>query len=114
MTGMRQPTDMYPIHHVPATRPFIWLARGWDDLMHHSAPSLAYGVMCTGFVATVHTLGGDRRVQWLAAIVVLSHPMLNHTRSAIMRWLKSFKILMKSSNSCAATSVASGDDRPFV
>ncbi len=47
--------------------------------------SLAYGVMCTGFVATVHTLGGDRRVQWLAAIVVLSHPILNHTRSAIMR-----------------------------
>ena len=47
--------------------------------------SLAYAVMCTGFVATVHTLGGDRRVQWLAAIVILSHPMLNHTRSAIMR-----------------------------
>lgn len=47
--------------------------------------SLAYGALCTGFVATVHTLGGDRRVQWLAAVVVLSHPMLNHTRSAIMR-----------------------------
>lgn len=47
--------------------------------------SLAYAVMCTGFVATVHTLGGDRRVQWLAAALVLSHPMLNHTRSAIMR-----------------------------
>mgnify|MGYP001826526353 CR=1 FL=1 len=47
--------------------------------------TLSYGLMCTGFVATVHTLGGDRRVQWLAALVVLSHPMLNHTRSAIMR-----------------------------
>lgn len=47
--------------------------------------SLAYAFLCTGFVATVHALGGDRRVQWLAAALVLSHPLLNHTRSAIMR-----------------------------
>lgn len=47
--------------------------------------SLAYAVMCTGFVATVHTLGGDRRVQWLAAALVLSHPLMNSARSSIMR-----------------------------
>jgi len=37
--------DMYPIHRVPATRPFIWLAEGWDGLMHHKAASLAYGAL---------------------------------------------------------------------
>lgn len=47
--------------------------------------TLAYAVMCVGFVATIHTLGGDRRVQLIAALVVLSHPLLNHTRSSIMR-----------------------------
>ena len=47
--------------------------------------TLSYALMCTGFVATVHTLGGDRRVQILAAVVVLSHPMLNNNRSSIMR-----------------------------
>jgi len=47
--------------------------------------SLAYAAMCTGFVATVRTLGGDGHVQLMAAIVVLSHPLLNHTRSSIMR-----------------------------
>ncbi len=47
--------------------------------------SLAYALMCSAFVATVHTLGGDRRVQLIAAIVIISHPMLNHSRSSIMR-----------------------------
>lgn len=47
--------------------------------------TLSYALLCTGFVATVHTLGGDRRVQLIAAIVVMSHPLLNHTRSSIMR-----------------------------
>lgn len=47
--------------------------------------SLYYAVFCVAFVACVQTLGGDRRVQWLAAIVALSHPMLNDHRSSIMR-----------------------------
>lgn len=37
--------DIYPIHRVPATRPFIWLAEGWDSLMHHKAASLTYGAL---------------------------------------------------------------------
>lgn len=37
--------DMYPIHRVPATRPFIWLAAGWDSLMHSPGASLAYGAL---------------------------------------------------------------------
>ena len=47
--------------------------------------SLFYALMCTAFVATVHTLGGDRRVQLIAAAVILFHPMLNEDRSSIMR-----------------------------
>jgi hypothetical protein len=47
--------------------------------------SLFYALLCAGFVATVHTLGGDRRTQLLAAIVILSHPVLNEHRSSIMR-----------------------------
>ncbi|AQA17252.1 hypothetical protein BST95_02455 [Halioglobus japonicus] len=47
--------------------------------------TLAYAVLCTGFVAVIHVLGGDRRIQLLGAIVVLSHPLLNHLRSSIMR-----------------------------
>ncbi|QFU74215.1 hypothetical protein EY643_00335 [Halioglobus maricola] len=47
--------------------------------------TLFYAVLCTGFVAVIHVLGGDRRVQLIGAVVVLSHPMLNHLRSSIMR-----------------------------
>ena len=47
--------------------------------------SLSYAALCVGFVATVRTLGGDRTVQIIAAVVILSHPWLNHTRTAIMR-----------------------------
>lgn len=47
--------------------------------------SLFYALFCVAFVATVSTLGGDRRVQLLAVIVVLSHPTLNDQRSSILR-----------------------------
>ena len=47
--------------------------------------SLFYALLCVSFVATVGTLGGDRRVQLFAAMVILSHPMINDHRSSIMR-----------------------------
>ena len=47
--------------------------------------SLSYAALCTVFVATVRTLGGNRTVQIIAAVVILSHPWLNHIRSSIMR-----------------------------
>lgn len=47
--------------------------------------SLFYVILCLAFVATVRTLGGDRSIVLIAAIVILSHPWLNHTRSSIMR-----------------------------
>jgi hypothetical protein len=47
--------------------------------------TLFYGLLATSFVATIRVMGGDHRVQLLAAIVILSHPMLNTARSDIMR-----------------------------
>ncbi|MCP5166159.1 MAG: hypothetical protein H6989_02135 [Pseudomonadales bacterium] len=47
--------------------------------------SLFYALFCVTFVAAVSALGGDRRVQLLAVIVVLSHPTLNDQRSSILR-----------------------------
>ncbi|TDG15843.1 hypothetical protein E2F43_06355 [Seongchinamella unica] len=47
--------------------------------------TLAYAFLCTGFVACVRILGGNHSVQIIAAVVVLSHPLLNHLRSSIMR-----------------------------
>jgi len=47
--------------------------------------SLFYALLATSFVATVRLIGGDRRVQILAAIIILSHPKLNTSRASIMR-----------------------------
>ena len=44
-----------------------------------------YGLLATGFVATVRTLGGDLRVQMLAAVLIISHPVLNDWRANIFR-----------------------------
>lgn len=44
-----------------------------------------YVVLCVAFVDTVRVLGGKRSVQLIAAIVILSHPWINHTRASIMR-----------------------------
>lgn len=45
MNTTQHSVDSYPVRHVPPSRPFIWLREGWDDLMHHRAASLAYGVL---------------------------------------------------------------------
>jgi uncharacterized membrane protein len=45
MASLLHPIETYPVHHVPATRPFLWLRDGWDDFMHHRSASLAYGAI---------------------------------------------------------------------
>jgi hypothetical protein len=40
---------------------------------------------CVAFVALARDLGGDRRLQWLAAAVVLAHPWLNQSRALVVR-----------------------------
>jgi hypothetical protein len=44
-----------------------------------------YAVLSVSFVSIVQLLGGDRRVQLFAAIIILSHPMIAYSRDAIMR-----------------------------
>lgn len=43
MATVHHPSDLFPVHSIPITRPFIWLGRAWDDLRHSPAASLAYG-----------------------------------------------------------------------
>ncbi len=42
-----QHTPSYPTRHVPITRPFVWLMKAWDDVLHHRGASLAYGLLVT-------------------------------------------------------------------
>ncbi|MEP5566219.1 MAG: hypothetical protein ABJN62_00165 [Halioglobus sp.] len=58
--------------------------------------TVAYAALCVSFVATVRLLGGNRTVQIIAAVVVLSHPMLNQHRSSIMRDPAYWALLMLS------------------
>lgn len=55
-------------HQVPLTRPFIWLAQGWDDLLHHRGASLAYGALASGLGALI--LAYDRNPVYVASAVV--------------------------------------------
>jgi uncharacterized membrane protein len=41
----RDESLMYAVHRVPASRAFVWLSRGLDDLLRHPLASLAYGAM---------------------------------------------------------------------
>ncbi|TDG11906.1 DUF2189 domain-containing protein [Seongchinamella unica] len=67
MSAAQNSLDIYPIHRVPATRPFIWLAAGWDSMMHSLGPSLAYGAL----VALLGTmiLGYQEHPLYIAAAV---------------------------------------------
>ena len=43
----------FRIHAVPASRPFVWIARGWEDLQRHRAASLAYGLLVAALGALI-------------------------------------------------------------
>jgi uncharacterized membrane protein len=43
----------FSIRGVPLSRPFIWLGRGWDDLLHHRGASLAYGWLVSALGALI-------------------------------------------------------------
>jgi hypothetical protein len=47
--------------------------------------AISYVLLVTGFITLVKVLGGDTRVQWLAAAVILVHPSLNGYRDYIVR-----------------------------
>jgi uncharacterized membrane protein len=53
------------VRSVPITRPFIWLARGWEDLCSHPAASLAYGAIVAAIGVAV--LGLTHHPYFIAA-----------------------------------------------
>ena len=57
--------DLYSVHPVPVTRPFIWLSEGWDDLLYHRGASLAYGLLVAVLGALI--LAYDRHPFFIAA-----------------------------------------------
>lgn len=67
MAAIHESVNMYPVHRVPATRPFIWLAEGWDSLMHHKAASLAYGAIVALLGSVI--LAYDRHPLYIAAAI---------------------------------------------
>jgi uncharacterized membrane protein len=66
MSTAHHPVDTYPVRTVPLTRPFIWLAEGWDDLMHHRSASLAYGLLVSALGALILAYG--RHPFFIAAV----------------------------------------------
>jgi len=74
-------------------RPFLSIMIAWLhqitglSLLHCGLifSALFYALLSTTFVSIIRQLGGDRRVQLIAAIVILSHPMIATGRDSIMR-----------------------------
>jgi uncharacterized membrane protein len=66
MATTQHPVDLYPVRRVPLTRPFLWLAEGWNDLLHHKGASLAYGWLVSALGALV--IAYDRHPMFLAAM----------------------------------------------
>jgi uncharacterized membrane protein len=58
---------VYPVRNVPLTRPFVWLASGWDDLLHHRAASIAYGLIVTALGVLI--LAYERHPVYVAAAI---------------------------------------------
>lgn len=58
----------YSIAQIPLSRPFIWLAFAWQDLLHHRSASLAYGFIVSGFGMII--LAYTRSPLILAAAIV--------------------------------------------
>jgi len=67
MATTHESIDMFPLHTVPVTRPFIWLGRGWADLLHSPLPSLAYGWLIASLGALI--LAYSRHPVYIAAAI---------------------------------------------
>ena len=55
----------FRIQAVPPGRPWVWLARGWVDLLRCPLPGLVHGAVAAAFGALLLALAGDRF--WLLA-----------------------------------------------
>ncbi len=68
MTNLNNTADTLHIRHVPLTRPFIWLRSGWDDILHHCAASLAYGLLVSVLGALI--LAYNQHPFYIAAVCI--------------------------------------------
>lgn len=68
MATVHHSGDLFPVHSIPITRPFIWLGRAWDDLRHTPAASLAYGWIVATLGALI--LAYSRHPLYIAVAVV--------------------------------------------
>ena len=68
MAIVHHPIEMYPLHRVPITRPFVWLGRAWSDILHTPAASLAYGWLVASMGALI--LAYSRHPLYIAAAIV--------------------------------------------
>ena len=57
----------YDVRSLPMSRPFIWLASAWEDMLHHRLASLAYGAIVCAMGAII--LAYQRHPLFLAAAV---------------------------------------------
>lgn len=67
MSTIDHPITNYPIRSVPLSRPFIWIASAWDDLLHHRAASLTYGLLVS--VLGMIVLAYERHPLFVAAAI---------------------------------------------
>jgi len=86
LDGFAASQQIYSRPTLPICMAFVHQLTGLP-LLHAglAITTLFYATLCVGFVATVHTLGGNRSIQLIAAVVILSHPYINSSRSSIMR-----------------------------
>lgn len=69
MSTISAHSPTYPVRSVPLTRPFIWIQRGWNDLLHHRIASLTYGLLVSGMGLIV--LSYERHPFFVAAAVTI-------------------------------------------
>ncbi len=67
MSTVSHSPPVYPIRNVPLSRPFVWIARAWQDLLHHRSASLAYGFLVSAL--GLLTLAYERHPIFVAAAI---------------------------------------------
>lgn len=56
------------VSHIDASRPFVWLAKGWQDLKYNPMASMAYGILFAAAGLVVLMFAGDNASLFAAAL----------------------------------------------
>lgn len=68
MDATERSTDLFTVRRVPSTRSLAWVRDGWDDLLHHRAASLAYGILVSALGMLIFAF--SRHPFYVAAVTV--------------------------------------------